>query len=163
MRATIYLVFVFSSSFIFAQNKSNDTLHINFLYLKKCFLQSSKLTMSNGEYTYNGVKIDSLQYVRQRAFRDYICDTLLEINSTGKYCKFFNKDSITIIEGRWYPEFYTGRYKEYYDDGILKLIGYYSDGKDGLDKGTKIGTWYYYDTKGKLKKAIDYSKKKKGK
>lgn len=137
---------------------NSDTLYIKKEYVKFCS-DGFSLTLSAGKYYYNNQEIDKIKYEKIDKFITQICDSLLDY-ATGKYCKFYNTDSIVVEEGVWYREFYAGQYKSYYDNGKIKSLGNYSTDINGVNAGNKIDKWYFYTKDGKIKKMINYSKKK---
>ena len=143
-----------------AQNNHNqtDTIRIPYLYLQKCCINPWHLYMTGGKCFLDDVPITREEFDKMDSLKTYICDSIID-KSQGKYCKFYNKDSVVIEEGIWYREYYVGIYKKYYDNGVLNTLGYYSDGKNKSSIGDKVGKWYYYNRKGKLIKTVDYSKK----
>ena len=118
------------------------------------------LTRSAGKYYYNRIEIDSVSFIKMAKYTATICDSLFLKEAVGKYCKFYNEDSILVLESTWYPEFYAGVYKEYYNDGKLKVQGEFVK-EGGYDMGRRIGKWYYYYTNGKIKKVKNYPVKPK--
>ena len=140
-----------------SQEQNKDTVYLKMRDLKVCFGSMESLTRSGGKFYYNGAQIDSITYFKMDRFSSKICDSLFLTYSVGKYCKFYNKDSVLVLESIWYPEFYAGQYKEYYDNGILKISGEFVKEGEGPPLGTKKGKWYYYYKNGKLRKVINYS------
>ena len=130
-------------------------MHLKSKDLKFCFEEFERLTLTGGKYYYNGKEIDSLKYAKIDRYSESICDGLFEV-AAGKYCKFYNKDSIVILEGIWNPEFFKGPYKEYYNNGKIKTEGEYSTIES--EYGTKTGKWVYYKKSGRVIKTINYLK-----
>lgn len=153
-----FMVLFLLSLKIFPQSRI-DTVRIPYVYLKKCFIDDDHFYMSNGKCYLNEKPISRQDFDKLVSFRDVVCDSIL-YQAQGKYIKFYINDTIVKQEGVWYREFYVGLYKEYYENGILKILGHYSDGKDGKQEGKKIGKWFYYNKSGKIIKETDYSKAK---
>lgn len=138
-----------------------DTLYIRIDLRNKCFGGITELGKQGNVYTYNEMRIDSIEYNRLRYIMDTICDGFMQAQ-IGKYIKFYNKDTIVVEEGIWKVDAWEGIYKSYYDNGIIKSKGYYIETTDEnyrRDVGLKKGKWYYYNKKGKQIKVVDYSKK----
>ncbi|MCA6437408.1 MAG: hypothetical protein IM600_03755 [Bacteroidetes bacterium] len=131
-----------------AQVIKKDTFLIKIEYKKICQTKYS-LTCSGGKYYFNGSVISKERYLEMDRFAESICDSLLD-KASSNYCKFYNKDSIIVEEGIWHREYFEGIYKEYYDNGVLKTKGYFSQDGDRKEK------WFFYDKRGKLNKTIDY-------
>lgn len=154
MKKLSIIISVFIAVNITAQISNKDTFLIKEEYKKTC-LNNYKLTASAGKYYYNGVEVSKQQYEKLDRFAEQICDSLLD-KATGRYCKFYNKDSVIVEEGMWYREFYIGKYKSYYDDGKIKSIGCYTEDPKSDKAGDKIGKWLYYNKKGKLIKTENH-------
>ncbi|PCI95977.1 MAG: hypothetical protein COB15_11590 [Flavobacteriales bacterium] len=67
--------------------------------------------------------------------------------------KFYNKNVI-LEEGIWELEFWIGTYKKYYSNGIIEIIGGYSNEEGAF--GNKIGKWKYYSSTGILEYEEEY-------
>ena len=154
MKYIVVFLFTLNSVSSFSQEKIKDTMHLKLSDLKFCFGELETLTQSGGKYYYNRIEIDSIKYAKLHRVVTCICDSLYEEVAVGKYCKFYNKDSIVEIEGIWFPEFFKGPYKEYYADGRIKITGEYATKES--EYGTKRGKWVYYKKNGKIKKTINY-------
>jgi antitoxin component YwqK of YwqJK toxin-antitoxin module len=156
MKQIAFILFITFSFRLISQEIKTDTFYIKQEYMDKCDAMY-RLTLSGGKSFYNDKPISIKKYNKLSRFEEAICDSLLT-KADGHYCKFYIKNKVVIEEGRWFHEFMTGIHKEYFNNGNLKSIGYYSDVKDGSDEGTKIGWWRYYDKHGKVTSEIDYSK-----
>jgi antitoxin component YwqK of YwqJK toxin-antitoxin module len=155
MKQILIFLYMFSSLSAISQGKMADTMYLKVRDLNFCFGQLESLTKSGGKYYCNRIEIDSMKYNKLNIFVKSTCDSLFSEVAVGKYCKFYNNDSVVVIEGTWFPEFYIGPYKEYYDSGKIKMKGEYSV-KEG-EYGEKKGNWIYYKKNGKIKKTINYS------
>lgn len=133
-----------------------DTVNIDYVSFKKCFLDDTHLYKTHGKCYYNGTQITKAEFNRIDSFYTHVCDNYL-LKQQGKYCRFLINDSIIKQEGIWYREYFIGSYKEYFENGGLKTEGFFTDGKDGREQGLKTGKWRFYNRKGKLIKVINYS------
>lgn len=158
MKVISFLISLFVSLPLISQDKNTDTMYLKAKDLKFCFEEFERLTQTGGKYYYNGKEIDHIKYAKIRRYSESICDSLFEKKAFGKYCKFYNKDSIVILEGIWNPEFFMGPYKEYYDNGKIKTEGEYSESDVAEECGIKKGRWVYYKKNGKVKRIEIYSK-----
>lgn len=139
-----------------SQEKGRDTMHLKMRDFKTCFGEMETLTRSGGKYYYNRIEIDSMSYMKMNKFASSVCDSLFLKEAVGKYCKFYNEDSIVVLESIWYPEFYAGSYKEYYNDGKPKVVGQFVKEGEDYDLGARKGKWVYYYSNGKIKKTKNY-------
>lgn len=167
----LFIIFIFVRlSAQINTTSQTDTIFYNYLYYQKCVLRIGEkgptlkkynvhsLSMSGGKYYLNGTSITKEKYDKLDSFETNVCENLYE-KLSYKYFKFFIKDTIIKLEGRWCVEFWKGVYKEYYDNGGLKIRGFYYDGDNVNECGNPEGIRYFYNRKGKLKKVIDYNKK----
>jgi|GEM_PF-4640625 len=169
MKNTILLLLLSCTLSGLGKSKT-DTVYYKYIYYQRCFLRDKEkgptlrkynvhsLSISGGKYSLNGTPITKEKYEKLDSFERNVCDTLYA-KLPGKYCKLYIGDTIMRIEGRWCVEFWKGSYKEYYNNGILKIKGFYYDGEENDKWGNKERTWYFYNRRGKLKKVIDYDKK----
>lgn len=153
--AIIFIILLAAHSY--AQTQAKDTFNLKIRDLRICFEEMETLTRSGGKYFYNRIEVDSISYEKMYQFSSTICDSLFLKEAVGKYCKFYNKDSIIVLESIWYPEFYAGPYKEYYDNGTPKVFGQFVIDGEGYELGTRKGKWIYYYPNGKIKKIKNYT------
>lgn len=69
-----------------------------------------------------------------------------------KCCRILDRKGLVALTGVWTVESIYNDYREYSRSGRLKLKGSYSTEQAWL----KVGTWQYYDPKGRLYKTIVY-------
>jgi len=101
-------------------------------------------------YTCNKVKLDSAY-----------CDSLMAIrgsfdNCTPCYIKMYDCELSLIFEGDFYKTQPIGLYKEYYENGSVKMEGKYSSSLTENRKPIPNGRWYYINQKNKLVFAHEY-------
>lgn len=75
---------------------------------------------------------------------DKATDKAWDILNKKPYCKIYNCNSNLMETGIWFGEGFNGDYTSYYANGKIR-----SKGK--FDYNNKVGKWYYYDKKGKVK------------
>lgn len=140
----IFSLIVFCSFRIQSQNEKVDTV---FFKLEK-FKKIDNITIHNLIFKDNTF---SLVNVENKGTED--SKTVFFKHKTSySYFIFMTLKGYRIEEGRWNGEhFMSGIYKEYYKNGKVKAVG-------NIDDGNKIGTWYYYNKKGKQVKQKTFAK-----
>ncbi len=75
---------------------------------------------------------------------DKATDRAWDILNKKPYCKIYNCNNNLMEMCVWFGEGFNGFYTSYYPNGQVR-----SKGK--FDYNNKVGKWYYYDKKGKVK------------
>jgi antitoxin component YwqK of YwqJK toxin-antitoxin module len=75
---------------------------------------------------------------------------LTELTSSRSYFIFIDKRNKKMMEARWTQESILGNFIFYYRNGQIKVKGHHGTGGD-------CGYWEFYNRKGKLRKAEEYS------
>ena len=64
------------------------------------------------------------------------------------FCLIYDSKKHLMEKGIWFGEGFEGEYVSYYKNGQIRSKGVF-------DYNNKVGMWYYYDKKGKVKE-VDY-------
>jgi len=140
----LFLLVIFKINFLY-----NDTLipkdTVKFSY-------QDMLTFNYGRVQKTNKKTENLLKGRRAK-----SDLLGNEDDVHYYCIIYNKKGHKSKEGFWTLECFYGPYKEYYNNGKLKMEGDFMNPMKTNSNCLKVKLWKYYNKKGKIVKKEYYS------